>query len=234
MDKFAVFKFALPLAAIGALALTVGWSPTIILPATLVVIIYLTSARIRRSEKGLEFKRWLNWRTIPSASIEDARCSFLPGLGYFVTKGLGIPLKRIYFVLEEKSVSWPWHRTPLMLAIMTENRGYGASATMEVGIMQTSKYQVLVLACAGAVGLAMGITQSVNPLRSSAISAPGGLYHALMEIARTVNHPVSLVVIATAIIIVQARRRFQGWGGIVGVWIASGMVGSFIRQFLSR
>ena len=94
MDKFAVFKFALPLAAIGALALTVGWSPTIILPATLVVIIYLTSARIRRSEKGLEFKRWLNWRTIPSASIEDARCSFLPGLGYFVTKGLGIPLKR--------------------------------------------------------------------------------------------------------------------------------------------
>jgi len=55
-----------------------------------------------------------------------------------------------------------------------------------------------------------------------------------MEIARTVNHPVSLVVIATAIIIVQARRRFQGWGGIVGVWIASGMVGSFIRQFLSR
>ena len=55
MDKFVIFKFVLPLAAIGALAVTVGWSPTIILPATLVALVYLTSARIRQSENGLEF-----------------------------------------------------------------------------------------------------------------------------------------------------------------------------------
>jgi hypothetical protein len=234
MDEYVVFKFALPLAAIGALAVTVGWSPTIILPAALVALIYLTSARIRQSEKGLQFKRWLNWREIPRTSMVDARCSFLPGLGYLVTKGLSISLKRVYFVLQEKSVSWPRHRTPLMLAIMTENRGSGPGATMKVGIMQASKYQVLVLACAGVVGFAMGLTQSANPLRSSAAAPPLGLYHALTEIARTVNRPLSLAVIATVIIIIQARRRFQGWGGVVGVWIASGMLGSIICQFLSR
>jgi len=45
--------------------------------------------------------------------------------------------------------------------------------TMKVGTTQTSKYQVLALACAGVVGLAMGLTQSVNPLASSGVSAPG-------------------------------------------------------------
>jgi hypothetical protein len=233
MDKFVILKVVLPLVAIGELAITGGWSPTIILPSALVAFIYLTSARIRLSGKNLECKRWLKWRTVSRTSIEDARCSFLPGLGYLATDGLGFPLKRVYFILDDKSVSWPRHRTPLMLAIMQENRGHGGGATEKVVIVRNSKYQVLVLACAGAIGLALGLTQSVNPLGSSAASAPVGLYHALMEIARAVNRPISLAVIATAIIIVQARRRFQGWGGIVSVWIASGMVGSIIRQ-LSR
>ena len=98
---------------------------------------------------------------------------------------------------------------------------------------RTPKYRLLFLICAAAAGLLTGVVQSERPLRPAA-SAPVGLYHALTWLASVVNQPASLAIIATAIIVVQARRGFQGWSGILGAWIASGMLGSIVGHYLSK
>jgi hypothetical protein len=104
--------------------------------------------------------------------------------------------------------------------------------TPDVEPIKTPKRRLLFLACAAAVGLWMGLVQSAHSPKP-AVSAPG-LYHTLTQLGRAANQPISLAIVATAIILLQVRQRFQGWRGILSIWIASGMLGSVAGHYLSK
>lgn len=235
MDKVLLFKFVLPVLAIVEVAITSRMDFALLLPLVCVAMIYFTAARIRLAPEGLQFRRWSQWRSLPYDFITDARASIWPGLGSIRTQNVRFPQKRIYFVLEERAISWPGHRTPLMMAIMERSGGRMAelSAKENETKRKTSRPHVLILICAAVAGFWMGFRQLGHaPLFP--VATPSKFYRAIVETTLWLNRPLVLVLIAICVLLVLARNRFRGWPAIVGCWLAAGMLGSALHQYFVK
>lgn len=235
MDKALLVKFVLPVLAVVEVAITSRMDFPLLAPLVCVALVYLTAARIRLAPEGLQFRRWSQWRSLPYDSITDARASIWPGLGSLKTHNVRFPQKRIYFVLEERTISWPGHRTPLMMAIMkrSEPRIAEFSAKQNETERKDSTPHILILICAVVAGFWMGFWQFGHAPRFP-VATPSKLYRAIAETTLWLNRPVVLVLIGICLLLVLARNRFRGWPAIVGCWLAAGMLGSALHQYLMK
>lgn len=139
----AVLKWWLPLLATGALSMifrhSTIWQVLWVIPVACLIFFYITSAQIHAEDGLVRYRRFFNWRQIPTEQVIAIGYSLFPGLGQIRLDHYLLPWGHLYYVMEQD---------PKSIARILHVRAYDQKDGGEVHRWQWAA------ACAGVAGIA--------------------------------------------------------------------------------
>lgn len=239
-----VFKVIAPLVILFSLVIVFwgdrGVQILLLVPALVLALIYLTSAKIRVSEHILNYFIFTVWREIPYEQIRKVGWSIFPGLGYVQLRTFLPPWGRLYFVVEERS-HLKRELTSAMREILEHAReSQPSTQNLAIGSSSLKKEKcrrVVWIALSAGGALSGGLLAWWNPTQlpsPSTLSGKAEYLRILVQLLAYINQPILRLGLAVILLLFLLHRRFQDIESLVAAFVMGGMAASLIRVWISH